>query len=53
LPERLATMRAPAVIEFTFDTYFLPPIFYNLIALLQAVWEARPLDPVENTLPAS
>ncbi len=28
-------------------------IFYNLIALLQTVWGAKSLDPVENTLPAS
>jgi ABC-2 type transport system permease protein len=28
-------------------------IFYNLTALLQTVWGARPLDPVETALPAS
>jgi ABC-2 type transport system permease protein len=28
-------------------------IFYNLIALLQTVWGARPLDPVESVLLAS
>jgi ABC-2 type transport system permease protein len=53
---KLSQLGAPlSAVKPEFFTLWALAFFYNLVALLQTAWQAKPLDPVlsEGTLPAS